>query len=84
MQNDGGESCIIGWKKFFKEQLKELVENGHYDLHDKQDPSVRLCYVEQLRNIIYKVSTSCLSRLGRQRLTFKKKNVNLRLNLSYH
>ena len=35
-------------EKFFKEELKKLVENGHYDPHAEQDRSVNLCYVVKL------------------------------------
>ena len=49
-------------------------DHGHFDLHDEQDLSVKLCYIKQLKNISYKVCTSSaltLLRLGIPRLTSK-------------
>ena len=55
-------------ENIFKEQPKELAENGYYDPHDDQDHVVKLCYIEELGNISYKMCTSSaltLLRLGR-------------------
>lgn len=67
-------------KKKFKEELKELVENVHYDPPCyEQDRLVKLCYIEQLRHISCKVCTSStLNLLGLRRpiLTFKNVDQN--------